>query len=375
MKIGILTMPLEKNYGGIIQNYALQQVLKKGNNDVITINRVYRRNFILILLSQIKNQTYNRIKNIQWKKFTDAQNDIIFNKNRQFIKENIAITEKIKNAIALKSYINNNRFDAIIVGSDQVWRSKYTPNIEEYFLSFIRKGSKTKKLSYGASFGTDEWEYSITNTKKCKRLVNQFDAVSVREKSAVDLCRQYFDISADLVLDPTLLLSKEDYFKLFEKETNKSIGVFRYILDESEERNKIVDLISETTGLPVFTSQPKKSLSATELSTEISDYIFPSMGLWLKSFYDADFVVTDSFHGTVFSIIFEKPFVSIANKARGASRFISLLSQLDLEDRLIYNNSELDIKKLIDESIDYNQVGAKLKTLKEISIAFLNAKI
>lgn len=120
MKIGILTMPLEKNYGGIVQNYALQQMLKNGNNDVITINRVYRRNFILTMLSQIKNQTYNRIKNIQWKKLSEAQSDIIFNKNRQFIKENIAITKKINNPTELKSYISNNKFDAIIVGSDQV---------------------------------------------------------------------------------------------------------------------------------------------------------------------------------------------------------------------------------------------------------------
>lgn len=374
-KIAILTQPLGHNYGGIIQNYALQFVLKNKGYDVITILREYTNYFYLrTFLSIIKNETYNRIKGCRRKILSNVEKTYIFSEMYRFMQQNIDTSEKIYSSQSLTQYFEDKDFDIVVIGSDQTWRPKYSPNIYNYFLDFLEKNRRIKKIAYASSFGTEEWEYTEIETEKCKNLVKQFDAVSVREASGVDLCKNYLDIDAEWVLDPTLLLNQHDYIALFKNIDSKQQGLFSYVLDKDSQKQQFINSVAEDLKLEVYSNQPKKSLAELTNFSSLDDYKFPSLEGWIKSFYDADFVITDSFHGTVFSIIFNKPFITIVNEARGASRFHSLLNLLGLENRLISkidnSNTSLDVLKIRYE-INYDIINKKLEALRLESLNFL----
>ena len=229
MKIAILTQPLKSNYGGLLQAYALQKSLSKLGHDATTVNRFFLpktklkvlENFIKrVLLVYIKGRKDIEVFPLQPSK---KEQEIMATNTSAFIKNNIALTKTISSTVELEEMIEE--YDAFVVGSDQVWRPKYSPSIYNYFLDFIEKDNpkKVKKLSYAASFGVDSWEFTPEETSKCSSLIKNFDAVSVREDSGVALCKTYLGATATHVLDPTLLLSKEDYLKLIEKYKNRKL--------------------------------------------------------------------------------------------------------------------------------------------------------
>ena len=197
--------------------------------------------------------------------------------------------------------VHENDFDAIVVGSDQIWRPKYFRPIEHVYLDFT-EGWNIRRIAYATSFGTDEWEYNKRQTRECGRLLQNFDAVSVREKSGIDLCRDYFHAQATQVLDPTMLLEAGDYIKLFEAVgTPKSPGtLLNYILDETPEKTALIEKIAKDKGLVPF---PK----VENIKAPLQERIQPPVEQWLRGFYDAEFVITDSFHACVFSILFSRP--------------------------------------------------------------------
>ncbi len=230
--------------------------------------------------------------------------------------------------------LTEGEYDAFIVGSDQVWRPSYNQHLEQAFLNFTENWKNVKRIAYAASFGVDNWEFTKKQTEECKRLVQKFDFVSVREDTAVNLCKEHLGIEATHVLDPTLLLSANDYQKLIDGlKISDSPYVFSYLLDESEEKIDILEDISKRLNLPVRKIKLEKDISKIPMS-KLKSLTYPSIQEWLASFAQADFVVTDSFHGTVFSIIFNKPFVVLPNKGRGVARFESLLKDISLENRI-----------------------------------------
>ncbi|MFU2362202.1 MAG: polysaccharide pyruvyl transferase family protein [Clostridiales bacterium] len=230
--------------------------------------------------------------------------------------------------------LTEGEYDAFIVGSDQVWRPSYNQHLEQAFLNFTENWKNVKRIAYAASFGVDNWEFTKKQTEECKRLVQKFDFVSVREDTAVNLCKEHLGIEATHVLDPTLLLSADDYQKLIDGlKISDSPYVFSYLLDESEEKIDILEDISKRLNLPVRKIKLEKDISKIPMS-KLKSLTYPSIQEWLASFAQADFVVTDSFHGTVFSIIFNKPFVVLPNKGRGVARFESLLKDISLENRI-----------------------------------------
>ena len=234
------------------------------------------------------------------------------------------------------SDIKESEYDAIIVGSDQVWRPRYfgIKQIGNAYLKFA-EGWNIKRIAYAASFGTDEWEYTAKQTSGCGRLLRMFDAVSVREDSGVRLFRERFGVGARHVLDPTMLLDKNDYVKLFETvgTPNSKGNLLCYMLDETEEKRGVVRRIADEKGLTPFNVKSQSD----SIASPIGERIQPPLERWLRGFYDAEFVVTDSFHACVFSILFGKPFVAVGNADRGMSRFNSLFSMFGLEDRLVAN--------------------------------------
>ena len=243
---------------------------------------------------------------------------------------------------------------------------------KSFLLDFAEANKDVKKIAYAASFGVDKWEFSDEETKIAKHLLPLFDAVSVREDSGVTLCENYLGVQAEHVLDPTMLLDKEDYISLIkaECEPQSEGNLFTYILDSSEHKQKIVDNLADKLKLKPFEVQPKyKHPSKDNIKKNIEDCVYPAVTKWLRAFYDAKFVVTDSFHGCVFSIIFNKPFIAIGNKDRGLARFKSLLSLYRLENRLNnVNPDSLDI-------IDWSFVNNSRTNFKEKSLHFLNSNL
>ncbi len=364
MRIGILTLPLHTNYGGILQAYALQTVLERMGHDVCLIEK--KRQPLRLPLWKaplsygkriIKNLTGNPFP-IFYEQKMNHETPIVRQNTDKFI--NKYIKRRIVDDF---SDIKETDFDAIVVGSDQVWRPKYFREIEHAYLDFT-EGWNIKRIAYAASFGTDKWEYTTAQTERCKKLAENFNAVSVREVSGVDLCRKHLAVRARHVLDPTMLLPKEDYISLFENAgTSRGNGtLLNYILDDTPEKTAFIEMIVKEKGL-----QPFRVNIVNDINQPVEKRVAPSVEQWLRGFYDAEFVVTDSFHACVFSIIFNKPFIAIGNVGRGLSRFTSLLCSFGLTDRLITNIAEF---AGID-SMEWSKPNRTLDENREHSMEFL----
>lgn len=369
MKIGILTLPLHTNYGGILQAYALQTVLERMGHEVCLIEK--KRKPIRLPLWKAPLVYGKRIlRNASGHPFPIFYEQKI-NREEPFVRQytDEFIHKYIKRRTVNDfSDIKEGDFDAIVVGSDQVWRGKYFKNrIEHAYLDFC-EGWNVKRIAYAASFGTDGWEYTPEQTKRCGELLKRFDAVSVREDSGVDLCHIYFGVEAQHVLDPTMLLTKEDYIQLFEKaNTPKSKGtLLNYILDETPEKETLINEIAKEKNLRPFRVNSK----VEDPKVSLQERIQPPVEQWLRGFYDAEFVVTDSFHACVFSILFNKPFVVVGNAQRGMARLASLLYAMQLQNCLIPEDA-----KFTTVNIDYKKVNYLLDNRRYDSFQYLSSTL
>ncbi len=359
MNIGILTQPLHNNYGGILQNYALQEVLRRMGHRSVTINIQYQTQ---------KLELPTRIAKYVWRMFKWLRGDrtiLFFDVKRQrnflntpgkeqkrFIDTHITV-EHSRFQLTM-DYCNNHQYDAFIVGSDQVWRPRFSPFIPNFFLDFTGT-TKVKRISYAASFGTDSWEGTSQQASQFSLLIKRFDAVSVREKSGVKVCKSTFGVDATWVLDPTLLLKAEDYKQLYDSNKCSNNYVAVYVLDNTPKIQNIINSICAGLNLePKYLGMPTRNG-------------YPSIESWLEGIFESQFVVTDSFHGTVFSILGHKPFVTVVNEGRGASRFESLLESLELKNRIVKD----DCRKMLESTIDYQHIDSLLKKYRCDSLLFL----
>lgn len=312
MRIGILTQPLRGNYGGVLQNWALQQALIRLGHEPVTIDVLPHPVFRYFVLSTIKSL-------VLWFIPSRRRKFMKWNERRNPLFEGF-VNERIRKTPVARRYsmriVREYGMDALVVGSDQTWRPMYNKGrlLPDMFLLFASKFNG-KEVAYAASFGVDKWEFTERLTRLCASLAKRFDAISVREVSGVGLCERYLGVDAVAVLDPTLLVEKAAYEKLCERiPSSEEQFLAAYVLDTSEEVDAIIREESERHGLPVkrYSADQRAELTVEE---------------WIAIFRDAAFVVTDSFHGTVFSIIFEKPFRSVANETRGGTRFADLLEK------------------------------------------------
>lgn len=382
MKIAILTQPLRYNYGGLLQAWALQHKLANTGHEVIIINRVHNPVKVETplwyrCLSRIKNEIYIFLgKRKRYLKVTNDLREISEQKVKKFqLNRYKGVSPEIRTHEDLVNFVSKQNFDVYIVGSDQVWRPKYSPNLMTYFLDFVKDDNKVKKIAYAASFGVDNWELTSEETKEASELIPLFDLVTVRESSGVEFLKKYFKCEATQVLDPTMLLDKEDYIKLIENSTcelhDSNGNLFCYVLDKAEDVDKAIQSCSSSTGLHPYYCNSQIRIWQIEGRENIEKSIFPPVEQWLKSFVDAKMVVTDSFHGVVFSIIFNKPFWVIANINRGAARFTSILNQFNLENRIISNLSDIDWE----QPIDWNSVNKHRSLLKNKSLSLLLSQL
>lgn len=369
MRIGIITLNTHTNYGGILQAYALHTVLARQGHDVqviympVRFKTDYRFPLIWVKRCLLK-YVFGKDIRILCERYHNRMFPIVSQNTQRFIDKNIKYT-----LVDRYEDLKEENWDAFVVGSDQIWRPDYCsfpfPNA---FLAFAQDWD-IKRFAYAASFGSDKWLLSPANTIKCRELAKKFDFITVREKSGVRLCKEYLDVEATHVLDPTLLLDKVDYVKLINGiNTEKSEGnLLTYILDDNKEKTDIVNYVSSNLSLKPFRVNSRYE----DFSAPLEERIQPSVEQWLKGFNEAEFVVTDSFHACVFSIIFHKPFIAIGNKERGMDRFESLLSMFQLNNRMCLSLKDaMNILKS-QQGIKWTAVDKTVSTLVASSLEIL----
>lgn len=365
MKIGILSLNPGHNYGGILQSYALQTVLERMGHEVKVISRDrYMTVWTPMMLLKYAVRLFRRLVLRQpiGVFYEKGYNDWI----RRTYGKMLTFCNKKLNLRVVKNLeeIEGSDFDAIVVGSDQVWRPKYfkpqfLATAADAYLKFAEHWN-IKRIAYAPSFGVDEWEYTPEETQECARLLQKFDAISVREQSAIKLCKEHLNVDAACLCDPTMLLLKEDYESLIDGSTPKSKGdLLVYCLDKSGELDALVEKISKEKHLTPFSANADESIPGCRKD---------SVESWIRGFMDAKFVITDSFHACVFSLIFRKPFVVLGNRERGMSRFESLLQTYHQEQRLLYTVQDYTDSLM---TPTFDTVEDTLLTLHQQSTEFL----
>lgn len=377
MKIGIFTLPLENNYGGNLQNYAMQQTLKCLGHEVYTIDWHRKKEYGNLphqLIGYFHRLYCYYIKkedvSICWNPFFSKNEfDVISSKERPFLQEYINFTDKTTLG-QLKQIDEEYQFDAYVVGSDQVWVHSYSKSA---FLDFVkRKG--VIKIAYAASSNERAWTRYPELVDVCSELSKGFRGLSVRETFLKEEAEKILNREVKLVLDPVFLLNKSQYQTLFQNKmfNHSSPFSFKYILDESESKRKIIEAVEEKLNVAFLSGMPKKA-HIRKWKMNLQDYVYPSVEEWLEGICNAQFVVTDSFHGMAFSILFNKNFAVIANAKRGMGRFKSLLSRFGLENRMVSTPEEA--VALCVENIEYSQINKQIEELRKESLFFLKTNL
>ena len=367
-----------------MQCYALQTILQRMGHEVVVLNRRGPKErlslwlFLLRCVSVIKCIIRRYILGQkQWaiikpwatwyvpdkrQRKTSAHRKFL----RQFIHEHFHQSSLLTSTDDMARWANTHPCDAFVVGSDQVWRGAYNADVTESFCSFLPDTDPRRRIVYAASFGTEYVDISPEKLPECRRLAQFFSAVSVREQSAIRLAKEALGIEPQWVLDPTMLLTADDYRSLWQHEESQWEGITTYVLDASEEKSQIQHDVSQTLSLPV------NALLLPPINQDGKPVDMIPVEVWLKAFAQARFVITDSFHGCVFSIIHRKPFIAIANRERGIDRFTSLLGYFGLMDRLIFSLEEYQQKRSsLLAPIDSVPIVQKHEEARTASLTFL----
>lgn len=269
----------------------------------------------------------------------------------------------------------NYHCDTFVVGSDQLWNWYSNRDIGTYyyFLDFV--DDWRKKIAYSTSFGHDNVYYPEEMRLKISYLLNRFDAISVREKSAVEVCRRDFNVDAVQTMDPVFLCSMEDYDKAIAL-SNVEITqpyVLAYILNPTDEKMESIRYVASQLHLPyhvILDGQDDfEKLKALANDPNVLENI--EIADWLKYFKNAEYVITDSFHGFCYSIIFSRNMAVFPNKLRGLARFDTLSQSAGLEDRLFYSKEALIKKAPWTKPVDFDQVRGRMQPQIDYSIRWL----
>lgn len=355
MKVGILTLPLLNNYGGILQAAALTHYLETTGHQPTLLNKKFERPKFERLAGQVlRHIPGHDIKNIRSNERERAR-------HYPFLDAHIpARTKPLYTLRELENAARERALDAIIVGSDQVWRPGYM-SAADTKVFYLDVDLGCRKIAYAASFGKSQWTRP-ERIPDVKRMIAGFDAVSVREQSAVELCKDLFGRDdCTIALDPTLLVDPSFYEKMKLPVSPGENYVLNYVLDENASAQDATATITAASGI--------QKVRLLTLDDGARTATIPE---WIMAFRQASYVITDSFHGTVMSVLFRKPFMSIANMERGIDRFQSLLTQLGLMERLVTPDMTTDLSEIAAAPIDFNAVHEKLAALRLASARFLN---
>jgi|GEM_PF-974352 len=350
MKIGILTLHYGVNYGGTLQAYATGEILRQLGHEPYYLDRipnalgktsyVLKRRFLYPLLHRDFSMFWRRhLRPISVPAFSSAD---------------------------LHRIVGEAGLDAVLVGSDQVWRKEIFSVDGDYFLGFC-DGLPVRRIAFAASFGIDHWNRDEAETREIIGQLKKFRKISVRENSGVELLRER-GIAATHILDPVLIAGREAFEKLWSNADRDERGkVVTYFLDPENIRPGMLRTIAERGVavdhlLPLNKEERRRRLvRAPELSRSIPE--------WIKRLATADLVITDSFHGMAFSLLFNRDLCVLVNPERGNARMESMLALCGLSDRLCRDSGEL-ARQMV-RKIDFSPVNAILAAEREKAKRFL----
>lgn len=358
MNSAIITSHGAHNYGAVLQAYSLQTYIKNNvDQDVIIINFIkdgyYKSHKLLKRPTGIKGYLLESLSLIHYKSIKKRHDAFI-----SFIDQFLNLTAPYYTFNELK--LNPPIADNYIVGSDQVFNPlRSDKNV--YFLEFCPESKK--KIAYAPSFGyswiPDEYKESIAN------YLNKFDYLSAREICGCRIIKELSGRDVPNLLDPVFLPNVETFIDI---EKPVKIGFSNYILcyglSDFKKQLKLAKKIKQLTKLPIvlITSDPRPLWEVDKVVRHAG----PREFLWLVN--NSNYVVTDSFHGTVFSLVFKKPFFAFIALQEKKDRIISILDNLDLIDRIVESPDEINDNNLV---FDYKIVVDKLGILKDISKKYL----
>lgn len=370
MKIGIITFHNVTNYGAMLQALASQENLKKLGYSAEIID--YTPADVTSIYQPFSLYKYKK----WWEKSKPLAlraviSDVV---HFSFIKKkNNAFHEFGKKYYNLsqKSYktqqeLKNDslEYDVCFTGSDQVWNPDITYGFDSaYFLDFGRENMV--RASYAASIGRDS--YSEEEQEQLKELLKSFESISMREETAAEIIAPFSPVEPCVAIDPTLLLSAQDWKKLLKiSDEPKEEYIFVYTLMSNPELNKYVEMLSKKTGLPVKTINRRKVYKNETESLPTAD---PAKFVELVA--NARYVVTNSFHGTAFSVNFSKDFITFKSSRRN-SRITDLLGKLGIPERAVAQCEDnlLDLPQ-----IDYDGVQEKLQSERDRSNEYITSII
>lgn len=361
-KAKILTFHNAENYGATLQAYALKETLKDMYLDASFVN--YEDKNILADYKLIRTNSLKSFFSSLWYLPRNLKRKRSF---KSFSAKYLDTKKKVYNS---KEEIEKDleAEDVLVAGSDQIWNPSLTDGLSDvYTLNFGKNEESIKKIIYGASVGNEELLQK--HVKEFKEKLEDLKYISVREQSIINPLEEVTSKHISQVIDPTLLLDRTKWDKLINEndviELPKEKHILVYTLFESDEITKIANYISEITGLKVVHFR-KYNAYKNEL---ISLYSYGPEN-FINAFKNAAYVITNSFHGTVFSLIYERKFYSVLPNQR-AGRIKDLLGDLNLKERIIQNEQEVNL----DNNIDYIRVKGKLDALKEKSIEYLKKGI
>ena len=359
MKVGILTFPNSKSYGAVLQMFATYMVCQERGYDAEIIN--YHNAW----MKQEKHftQSNERSGNFVWLK-KKISNLLHIRMIKGFSKFEENMIKYPKRPIVDKQQLRHigNRYSAVICGSDQVWNPDITNYDVSYFLDFC--GADTSRISYAPSFGVEE--VSEEFGEKIKGELEQFDAISVREEAGQKIVRSLIGVEPQRVIDPTLLIDAEQWRK-YESKHPQAEGdyILYYTIRSSDTLWKYCLDLAQKTNMKILrigSNVISKRLKAQEGMEYVSD-VTPDE--WLYLVRNAKYVVTNSFHGTAFSINFRRNFY-VEFSSLTNSRLENIVKMLGLEDRVLSEG-----KEIVPGQTDYTKTEAVLPGIKEESLTFL----
>jgi len=364
MNIGILTYHFASNSGAVLQAYALKNILTNLGHDVYIID------YVPEIMEKLKDKKYKILPNkknlplmtkirvvfrLIYNFFTIANRITEYEK---FLTNNLKLTRRVT-----KKELSKLNFDVYILGSDQIWNEEITNGFEDAYFGGFADKNKAKIISYAASLGGNK----VDNEKKFERLLRKLDAISLREKTSVDFVKQYTDKEVVDVLDPTLLIAKKDWEKNLRLDDNYKKYVLFLSLrrNDNEESLNFAGKIAKKERLKVVRLVSFKSISKYKM-------IINTPKTFLNLIKNSKYIVTDSFHGVVFSIIFRKEFFVIKREAEklgktnSSFRIQNLLDKLQIKGRII--GEEI-------QEINYDNVDKILAKEREKSIQYLRENL
>lgn len=364
-KIGIITFHRAHNYGATLQAYALEKILEEKEYDVKFINyinyeidkqykilKIDKRNILTIFKSIISSIIYF------------YKNKKRFNNFNNFIKKNLKIIGKYNSVNELKN--NPPELDCYITGSDQVWNPDITKGLSDaYTLNF--GPDEVNRISYAASIGKSSLGQEDYKTK-----LSKLNYISVREKTAKDLLEPVLNRKIEVVLDPTLLISGEEWEEYFDLKNNVNEKyILTYYVEENDEYLKIVNELSRKTNLKVINFEKRDKHNYVNF---MKSAYTEGPEEFVRLIKNAEYIVTTSFHATVFSILFHKRFFVVPHKTTG-SRVTDLIDKLHIKNRIYYTVDEFKAYTNYKEDMDYTESDEILLDERKKSINFLKKAI